>query len=212
MTMKNLMKSFVLAAVMAFSPAVWAEFTEGHEYLVLDSQPPVAKNQPIEVVEFFWYGCPHCFDFEPHIKNWLASKPADVKFVQVPVTFNKPAKLHARMFYALDLMDVDSKVHESVFIAMHQQGNRLDTMPKIEAFLQQQGVDIATFRKAIKSFAVQTKVGQAGSMFRKYGLRGVPAVVVSGRYRTGNVRNFQQMVEVIDYLVATVREEKKTSD
>ncbi|MGD2119257.1 MAG: thiol:disulfide interchange protein DsbA/DsbL [Chromatiales bacterium] len=202
---------FALAAFLS-SLAHALEFQEGNQYAVIDSQPPVAKGEPIEVVEFFWYGCPHCNDFEPYLESWLAKKPADIRFTRVPVTFNGPAKLHARAYYALDLMGETERLHKAFFEAMHKQGKKLKTEQELEAFLAEHNVNLDTFRKAMRSFAVQTRVGQAGSLFRQSGLRGVPALVVNGRYRSANIKSYAQLLEVLDYMVDKVREEQQTAD
>jgi len=209
--MKNfvVMFGFVLAAML--SSMAYAEYEDGHEYIKISSSPPVAKDAPIEVVEFFWYGCPHCFSFEPFIKKWLENKPEDIKFSRIPATFNKIAKFHAQAFYALDLMGEADRLQGPMFDAMHNKKKKLATNDELNTFLAEQGVDLDTYKKAMKSFAVQTKVKQAQSTFRKYGLRGVPSMVVNGRYRSANVKDYQELTDLIDYMIELVREEQKTA-
>ena len=194
------------------SVSAFAEFEEGHEYKLLDKQPPVAKDAPIEVVEFFWYGCPHCFQFEPYLNNWLASKPADIKFVKVPAAFNAPARFHAYVYYALDLMGEADRLNDVIFTAINKQGNKLANQQAVEKLLAEHNVDVATFKKAMKSFAVDNRVERAASLFNKYQLRGVPAVVVNGRYTSGEVKNYQQLVEVINHMIKLVKEEQLSTD
>jgi len=194
------------------SPLALAQFDEGHEYELISSQPPVARDAPIEVVEFFWYSCPHCFSFEPFINNWIANKPEDIKFSRIPATFNPPAKFHARVFYALDLMGEADRLMVPVFEAIHKQGKKLASEKEIETFLSGHDVNLETYRKAMKSFAVQTRVRQAESLFRKYGLTGVPVIVVNGRYRSANIKNYQQLVELIDHMIGLVKEEQQNAD
>ena len=207
--MKKILAIFAFVLSILVSLPVFAEFTEGHEYRLLDAQPPVAKDAPIEVVEFFWYGCPHCFQFEPYVKNWLASKPEDVKFSRVPAAFNSGARFHAYVYYALDLMGEADRLNDIIFEAMHKQGKKLATQAVMEQFLAEHNVDIATFKKAMKSFAVDNRVQRASSLFSKYQLRGVPVVVVSGRYASGDVRGYQQLIEVINYMIELAKEEQK---
>lgn len=207
--MKKFLAIFGFVLSVLVSTSVSAEFTEGHEYRLLDNQPPVAKDAPIEVVEFFWYGCPHCFKFEPYIKNWLASKPENVKFSKMPAAFHKAARFHAQVYYALDLMGESERLDDIIFTAMHKQGNKLANQQAVEEFLAEHNVDIATFKKAMKSFAVDNRVQRASSLFNKYQLRGVPVVVVNGRYASGDVKNYQQLVEVIDHMINLAKEEQK---
>ena len=207
--MKKILAIFAFVLSILVSLPVFAELPEGHEYRLLDAQPPVAKDAPIEVVEFFWYGCPHCFQFEPYVKNWLASKPEDVKFSRVPAAFNSGARFHAYVYYALDLMGEADRLNDIIFEAMHKQGKKLATQAVMEQFLAEHNVDIATFKKAMKSFAVDNRVQRASSLFSKYQLRGVPVVVVSGRYASGDVRGYQQLIEVINYMIELAKEEQK---
>jgi thiol:disulfide interchange protein DsbA len=195
-----------------FSSSSMAEFDEGHEYNLLDGQPPVANGAPIEVVEFFWYGCPHCYHFEPYVKKWLAGKSQDMKFIKVPASFHKSAKFHAYVYYALDLMGEAERLNDVIFEAMHKQGKKLANQQEVESFLSEHNVDIATFKKAMKTFAVENRVKRAASLFNKYQLRGVPAVVVNGRYASGEVKNYQHLLEVIDYMIHLVKEEQKNAD
>ncbi len=210
--MKKILAVFGFMLLALVSVSAFAEFEEGHEYKLLDKQPPVAKDAPIEVVEFFWYGCPHCFQFEPYLKNWLASKPADIKFVKVPAAFNSSARFHAYVYYALDLMGEADRLNDVIFTAINKQGNKLANQQAVEKLLAEHNVDIATFKKAMKSFAVDNRVQRAGSLFSKYQLRGVPAVVVSGRYASGEVKNYQQLVAVIDHMIKLVKEEQQSTD
>ncbi|MEN8176028.1 MAG: thiol:disulfide interchange protein DsbA/DsbL [Pseudomonadota bacterium] len=161
----------------------------------------------IEVIEFFWYGCPHCNEFEPHVKEWLAGKPGDVDFVRVPATFNRPnVMLHAKTFYALELMGAGQDAHDAIFRAMHDEDRSLNTQEEMEKMLAEQGVDIAAFRDALASFAVAMKVRQAAQMAQRYEIKGVPALVVDRQYRSGQVRSNAQMVELMDFLVVESRE------
>jgi thiol:disulfide interchange protein DsbA len=210
--MKKLLAVFGLILSIFTSASVFAGFEEGHEYNLLDSQPPVAKDAPIEVIEFFWYGCPHCFQFEPYIQQWLTSKPEDVKFVKAPATFNGPARFHAYVYYALDLMGEADRLNDVIFTEMHKLGKKLANQQEVEALLAEHNVDIATFQKAMKSFAVENQVNRAASLFKKYQLRGVPAVVVSGRYASANIKNYAQLVEVIDHMIMLAREEQQNAD
>jgi thiol:disulfide interchange protein DsbA len=210
--MKQFLASMGLLISLLIPALAFADFDEGIEYRLLSNQPPVAGDKPIEVTEFFWYGCPHCFQFEPYIKKWLETKPDGVKFVKVPATFNKPAKFHAYVFYALDLMGEADRTTDIIFEAMHKQGNRLADQAAVEKLLAQHNVNIDNFRKAMKSFNVDSKVKRATDQFRKYGLRGVPSMAVSGRFVSNEVKNYQELISVTDHMIELAREEQQKSD
>ena len=148
--------------------------------------PPVATSSPgkIEVIEFFWYGCPHCNAFEPALDAWAKALPADVAFRRVPAAFNESWVPHQRIFYALESLDLLATMHRKVFYAIHQQRLRLDKLPEISAFMAAAGVDAAKFTEAYGSFGVQTKVRQATYLTNAYKIDGVPAIGVQGRYYT----------------------------
>jgi len=198
-----------LFLLMAFFPFMaMAEFEEGHEYRVLYNQPPVEKGAPLEVVEFFWYGCPHCYKFEPYLENWKAKKPADVKLLKVPAAFHPQAKFHAYVYYALELIGEAERMQNVIFEAIHKKGNKLADQAAVEKLLEENGVDVKTFRKAMKAWHVDSKVKRAIALFDKTQLRGVPSLAVNGRYTSGDVKNYQQLADVIDHMIGLVREEQ----
>ncbi|MCB1785589.1 MAG: thiol:disulfide interchange protein DsbA/DsbL [Chromatiaceae bacterium] len=185
-------------------------FEEGLQYVRIDPQPPVGTGEDVEVLEFFWYGCPHCRDFEPVVSKWASGLPANVKFTQVPVLFGGPADLHAQMYYALEGMGELARLHEKLFHAMHVDKNKLRDRAAVDAFMQQNGVDLAKFNEAMSSFAVAAKVNRARALMRRYGIRGVPALVVDGRYRSGSgFASYAEMTEVADFVVAKVLAQRK---
>jgi thiol:disulfide interchange protein DsbA len=206
--MKKLLSLGVLLLLTLFPFVAMAEFEEGHEYRVLYNQPPVEKDAPLEVVEFFWYGCPHCFKFEPYLKDWVAKKPADVNLVKVPAAFHEQAKFHAYVYYALELIGEAERMQDIIFEAMHKNGNKLKDQAAVEKLLEEHKVDIATFRKAMKAWHVDSKVKRAIALFDKSQLKGVPAIAVNGRFTSGDVKNYQELVDVIDHMIGLVREEQ----
>ncbi|MEJ2575135.1 MAG: thiol:disulfide interchange protein DsbA/DsbL [Gammaproteobacteria bacterium] len=197
----------VLACLVQGVAADDIDWQSGLHYHAISPAPaPAAADAPIEVVEFFWYGCPHCYQFEPFVERWLETKPADVVFTQVPVMFGGPADLHAQAFYALEVMCERERVHEALFRAMHDQKLKLATRGELETWLGKQGVDVEAFRAAMDSFAVNAKVNRARALMRRYGVRSVPVVVVDGRYRSGSgFQGYEGILAVTDYLVDKVR-------
>jgi thiol:disulfide interchange protein DsbA len=165
----------------------------------------MAAGDQVEVIEFFWYGCPHCRDFEPTMLSWAAELPDNVTLVQMPVMFGGPADLHAQMYYALEGMGELERLHGKIFDAMHVDKRDLKTRAAVDAFLEENGVDMAQFDEAMGSFAVAAKANRARALMRRYGVRSVPSLVVDGRYRTGTGFNsYEEITEVIDHVVDKV--------
>jgi len=183
---------------------------EGRHYVKL--QTPVAVTLPtpakkIEVVEFFWYGCPHCFAFEPIVSAWAKKLPADVYFHQVPFGYIGPVE-HQKLFYALEEIGQREALQAKLFNAIHVENKRLNTEGDITAFLVANGVDGAKFTEAYKSFAVNTKVSRGKTLSNAYKIDGVPALGVQGRFYTGATLagSHERSLVVVDYLVGRVRQ------
>lgn len=159
---------------------------EGTNYLKLaQTAPTSAPAGKIEVLEFFWYGCPHCNHFEPDLAAWAAKLPSDVVFRRVPVALRpNPGDIHQRLYYALDGLGLIPALHVKVFRAIHEERLTLDKPELIADFVSKQGVDKAKFLAMLDSFAVQTKARQARTLIDAYKLDGVPAIGVGGVYYT----------------------------
>jgi thiol:disulfide interchange protein DsbA len=160
---------------------------EGTHYVKLSTPAPVTLPTPdkkVEVVEFFWYGCGHCYAFEPVLEAWVKRLPADVAFRQVPVGFMAPHQMHQKMYYALEEMGQLPALHRKIFNAIHQQGKRLSSEADIVAFVSANGVDGTKFEAAFKSFGVANKANRAKQLQEAYKIDGVPALGVQGRYYT----------------------------
>jgi protein dithiol oxidoreductase (disulfide-forming) len=162
------------------------ELTEGAQYKLLKpSQPTDVAPGKVQVVEVFWYACPHCYAIEPKIVAWNAKgRPAYVEFVRMPATWNDLLKTHARVFYTAELLGKLSQLNEEIFREINVKGDRMDTPEKIEAFFVSHGVSRADFQKAFSSFAVESKIRQAEEMNRRFKITGTPTWVVAGKYVT----------------------------
>lgn len=208
--MKNVVATLIAGALLLVGSALAKSFEEGVQYVPIQPQPPVASGEEVEVAEFFWYGCPHCRDFEPVVTKWASGLAPNVKFTQIPVMFGGPADLHAQVYYALQGMGELERLHEKLFTAMHVEGRKLRSRDEVNAFLADNGVDMGKFAEAMNSFAVAAKVNRARALMRRYGVRGVPALVIDGRYRSGTgFASYEEMTEVADYVVAKVLEQRK---
>lgn len=185
------------------SNSLAAPFNTGEHYAQITPPQPTTSQDKVEVVELFWYGCPHCYRLEPYVKRWLKKKPANVKFVRMPGVFRDSWEIHARAYYTAEILGAVDKVHHPMFEAIHEQKRQMNTEAAIMALFKQHGVAEKDFKRVFRSFAVETKLRRARDMGQRYGVRGVPALIVNGKYRTaaqeagGNVQVFQ----VVDYLV-----------
>ena len=178
---------------------------EGQNYVRLSQPVPVsAPPGKIEVIDFFWYGCPHCAAFEPELDMWVRRLPEYVAFSRVPVAFrNEPFTTHQRIFYALETLGLVDSLHRKVFYAIHAERQPLDKPADIAAYLAKSGVDPAKFLEAFNSFSTQAKIKRARVLVDGYKIDGVPAIGVHGRFYTsgamagGNGRS----LGVADFLV-----------
>jgi thiol:disulfide interchange protein DsbA len=186
------------------------KFKEGTNFVrLVPTQPTVGGADKIEVAEFFWYGCPHCFDFEPQINRWAKEKPANVRFVQIPATWNPLVMLHAQLYYTEQVLADNGKIanpaafRDAVFKEYHQRGNRMTTEAAIQNVFTQQGVSAEDFSNTWKSFEVAQKLRVAKDLARRYTITGVPEIVVNGKYRTGAAEagGYPKLIEVRNELV-----------
>lgn len=199
--MKHLVLSAMTVSVMAMSGLANAAepFVAGKDYTVLSNPGKVEKPGMIEVREFFWYGCPHCYRLEPYVASWLASKPANINFVRSPAAMNPVWEQNARGYYAVDLMGLTNKVHKPLFDAIHQKNQRLFDQKSLTNFYQGYGVDSNKFNAMFNSFAVSGKIAQSKQLAQAYQLDGVPALVVNGKYVVKG--EDQKVIQVVNYLI-----------
>jgi len=204
-----LLSFFILSSEVVFAEEA-AKFDEGVDYQLIKPAQPTDDPNRVEVVEIFWYGCPHCYHFEPALEPWVASIPKDVNFYRLPAVFNDQWEVHARAYFAADILDVLNKSHTALFHAMHAENKAINTVEKLATFYTQYGVDEELFKKTYHSFVVNTKVARAKDMVNRYGVTGVPAMVVEGKYLiTGSMaKSYQNMLKIIDFLVEKERKAK----
>jgi thiol:disulfide interchange protein DsbA len=202
--MRHLILSAVLAGASLIGLNLQAEeIQEGKQYVELQPAVPVSVPGKIEVVELFWYGCPHCYQFEPTLNPWVEKLPGDVNFVRIPAMFGGVWNVHGQMFLALQSMGVEQKVHAAVFDAIHKGGQKLATPEEMAEFLATQGVDQGAFLKAYNSFGVKAQVEKAKKLAAAYQISGVPVLVVNGKYRfdIGSAGGPEQTVDLADQLI-----------
>lgn len=176
---------------------------EGTDYQAVSPAQPGADGDRVRVTELFWYGCPHCYDLEPKLHAWLEEKPDYIEFERMPAVFGNPRwKLHARAFFTAELLGVMDAFHKPFFDAIHKGGKRMASPGEIKAFFAGLGVDGQTFDDTFNSFGVQAKLGRAVDMTGRYGIDGVPAMIIDGKYRTDGpmAGNHERMLQVVEQL------------
>jgi thiol:disulfide interchange protein DsbA len=199
------------AALLGGAAPTWAqEYDEGIDYQRISPPQPTGSTDKVEVVELFWYGCPHCHQLEPELHAWLERQPGHVEFIRMPAILNPSWELLARAYITADLLGMVDQVHTELFDRIHVKRDRsLNGEDGLAAFFAEHGVDEEKFRATFHSFATMTRVNQARLMGRRYGINGVPAIVVNGKYRTSASLaggTHQGMLRVVDHLIAKEHE------
>ena len=202
-------KRLLITVLLLSCTALFAERGDGWDPV----DPPIATSVPegkVEVDEFFWYGCPHCFNLESQLQTWLKKKPDNVVFKRIPSPLNPNWTVHAQFYYAAEALGVIDKLHEPLFNAIHEEKRKLFDKNSLIDFAVEHGVDRQKFTDAWNSFGVYVKVQQARKLGQRYGLDGVPAIGINGKYKTSGslAGTYSHMFEVMDKLIA---EESKTA-
>jgi protein dithiol oxidoreductase (disulfide-forming) len=203
-----------VAASVAWATAAQAQAAKmqaGDDYLVLDTRAPVeAPAGKIEVVEFFWYSCPHCNAFEPTLAGWIKKLPKDVSFRRAPVAFREDFIPQQRLYYALEALGLVEKLHAKVFAAIHVEKMDLSKPPAILDWVAKQDVDRAKFSEQFNSFSVASKATKSTQLQNLYRVEGVPALGVAGHFYTDGslAKGMERALKVVESLVAGVRSRK----
>jgi thiol:disulfide interchange protein DsbA len=187
------------------------KYSEGAHYRRMTiSQRTSSAPDKIEVAEVFWYGCPHCYDFDPILQEWKKGLGPDVSFVQIPVIWNPTNEVHARIMYTAEALGKLDEMHTGIFNSLHQDGNTLTTEAAMVEFFGQYGVSETDFLEAYSSFGVSSAVKRAENLTRSYGIRSVPVLVINGKYATdgSEVRSFGDIIAVTNELVERERLER----
>jgi len=204
--LNKITKTCVFIFLFAFSSLLRAE-SVGYE--TITPAQPTHDTTKVEVIEFFWYGCPHCYDFEPLLNKWKESLPKNVEFIRQPAAFNETWTNHAKAYYTAEALGIADKLHADFFDAIQKKGEALETEEQLAKFFVAHGVKEADFHEAYNSFPVDAKIRQAGAMAARYGITGVPAIIINGKYKTNGklAGSHEKMIEVMNQLIA--QESKK---
>jgi protein dithiol oxidoreductase (disulfide-forming) len=199
------------AAAASLSVSAMAQqrgYQEGQDYVALDKRVPSdSAAGRVEVIEFFWYSCPHCNAFEPRLEQWIAKLPKDVSLRRVPVAFRDDFVPQQRLFYTLEALGKVEELHKKVFYAIHVEKRALNTQAAIGEWIATQGVDRAKFDELYGSFAVQTKATRATKLQNDYKVGGVPAMGIAGRFYTDGslAQSMERALQITDFLIAEVK-------
>ncbi|HYR37147.1 MAG TPA: thiol:disulfide interchange protein DsbA/DsbL [Burkholderiales bacterium] len=207
--MMNKVFSLLLALAMA-APLAGAQPGK-YQYTELKPPQPVdVQGKNIEVVEFFWYGCPHCYNLEPLIEAWAKKLPPDVQFKRIPAVFNERWAHDAAIFYTFESMGLLDKLHRPLFDAIHRDHLRTDNQQAMTEWLQKNGVEPKKFYETMKSFTVQSKTRRAVQLTTAYKIDGTPAMAVQGRFTvsTEQGRSREGMLDTVSYVVDMLRQGK----
>ncbi|QIE22211.1 Thiol:disulfide interchange protein DsbA [Caballeronia sp. SBC1] len=182
----------------------------GTDYTVLQAAQPVDAQGKIEVIEFMWYGCPHCNEFDPYLEAWVKKQGPDVVFKRVPVAFRDDFIPHSKMYHALDALGLADKLTPAVFNEIHVKKNYLLTPEAQATFLATQGVDKKKYLDAYNSFSTQSDLQRDTKLMQDYKIDGVPTLAVQGKYETGpaTTNSLPGTIQVLDFLVAQIRAKK----
>ena len=208
-------------------PAVWllafvistaasAQITPGKDYRVINPPQPTDSGKRVEVLEFFWYGCPHCNALQPSLRVWLKKKPADVEFRRVPAVFDNSWLPLTFAFYTLDALGAVDKLHYDVFAAIHEQKLRLSDQAVLFDWVAKHGVDKQKFSEIYNSFGVKNRGMRAIEMTKNYDIPGTPALTVDGKYliapsmhlKADRSVDYDRFFQVVDQVIATARKER----
>jgi thiol:disulfide interchange protein DsbA len=183
----------------------------GRDYLILDPPLPVSAGSAIEVIEFFDYGCPVCYESQPHIARWLANTAADVSLVRVPSAFTAQGESYALTFHALQASGRLAQLHGPVYENHHFDERRLSEEKNLLDWLARNGVDAERFREVRNSAENRARVAEGRRIFEAYNVKGVPAFAVDGRYLTSArmANGVKEMMGVVEYLVGRAREDRR---
>jgi thiol:disulfide interchange protein DsbA len=182
----------------------------GTDYTVLQAAQPVDAQGKIEVIEFMWYGCPHCNEFDPYLEAWVKKQGPDVVFKRVPVAFRDDFIPHSKMYHALDALGLADKLTPAVFNEIHVKKNYLLTPEAQATFLATQGVDKKKYLDAYNSFSTQSDLQRDNKLMQDYKIDGVPTLAIQGKYETGpaTTNSLPGTIQVLDFLIAQIRAKK----
>jgi thiol:disulfide interchange protein DsbA len=203
---KTIASIFFLASLFIAVAATAQDSIEG-KYTEIKPAQPTQTGDKIEVIEVFWYGCPHCYTFEPYVEAWLEDLPDDVEFIRLPGVLNQQWIPHAKAYYTAQKLGIVDNIHRALFDALHKEKQRLYTDDQLMVFFSEHGVSSDEFSRIYNSKEVDTKIRQAYFAARDYKITGVPTMVVNGKYSTTGslTKTYDVMIDVVNALIERER-------
>ena len=191
-------------------PATAQEFDQDVNYFELMAPQPVSTGDKIEVLELFWYGCPHCYSLEPYLVKWLKNKPDFVEFVRLPAVLNRSWAFDARVYYTFIALGLVDKLHEPYFDSIHKERKRMKSVEEVAAWAAEQGVDPKAILDTFNSFGVDSMLANASQMSGRYETDGVPTIIVDGKYRTkvSLAGGQNELIDLMNYLALRAQSER----
>ena len=196
----------ILSLIPIVATLVFSGFTmaadSSQKYVQISNQKQTESDK-IVIYEFFWYGCPHCYNIEPTINNIESNLDKDTVLIKVPVALRDSWELHAKAYYALQQMKLDDNLHEKVFAEIHINSNRLDTKEKLANFIREEGYDADKFLNILDSFGTEIRVKKASRLANQYQIKSVPTLIINGKYKTSgsHVSSYEELYDVVQLLV-----------
>ena len=196
----------VLSLIPIVITLVFSGFTmaadSSQKYVQISNQKQTESDK-IVIYEFFWYGCPHCYNIEPTINNIESNLDKDTILIKVPVALRDSWELHAKAYYTLQQMKLDDNLHEKVFAEIHVNSNRLDTKEKLGNFIREEGYDADKFLSILDSFGTEIRVKKASRLANQYQIKSVPTLIINGKYETSGsyVSSYAELYDVVQLLV-----------
>ena len=208
------MRSLILATILVSALSIIAVPANSSPAGFQQVPDPATRTNPtrIQVIDFFWYGCPYCNLFEPQLEDWLDSKPDNVDFIRIPAVIRSGWSNHARAFYTAEALGLLDTLHSQLFAAIHEEDQDLNDMDELSRVFADQGIERARFEEAFNSAAVNRKVQEASILTRRYGIDSVPAIVVNGQYRTNPVLagGASRVLDAVNDLIASEQNQTKS--
>ena len=210
---RRLLLFTMFLAALATATSASAQIIAGKDYLIINPPQPTDSGKNVEVLEFFWYGCPHCNALQPSLGAWVKQKPADIEFRRVPAVLGQSWIPLTQVFYTLEALGLTARLHDDVFTAIHTNKVRLQDPKTLFGWVAKHGVDRKKFEDTYNSFGVRSRVQRAIDMSRTYNIPGTPAIVIDGRYLTaphlglgkGAALSYERYFQVVDHVVALAR-------
>ncbi|HCY12521.1 MAG: disulfide bond formation protein DsbA [Acidiferrobacteraceae bacterium] len=201
---------FILTTLFVASPALGQEYEQDVHYFQMTKPQPVHTGENIEVLELFWYRCPHCYTLEPYLKQWEKSKPDFVEYVRMPAILNQPWAFDARVFYTFLALGLVDKLHEAYFDAIHKERKRFVTVEQLADWAADQDVDPQDILNTFNSFGVNSMVAHAADMSARYQTDGVPTIIIDGKYRTkvSLAGGHNELIDLMNHLALRARSER----